>query len=186
MLAIPDNHRIIFTEKEIQKRVAELGSTISEDYQDKNPLLVCILRGAAVFMSDLMRNMPIRLGIDYMAVSSYGQSTKSSGVVRILKDLDEVLESRHVLIVEDIVDSGHTLSYLMHLLGARNCASLKVATFLDRPDRREVDVKVNYTGFNITDKFVIGYGMDFNQRHRNTPYIFTLDELPDTHIEATA
>jgi hypoxanthine phosphoribosyltransferase len=141
--------------------------------------VIVVLKGAFIFASDLIRQMNIPLEIDFMAIQSYGDSNKSSGVVKITKDLDANIESRHVLVVEDIVDSGRTLSYLLDNIAARRAASIKVVTLFDRPDRREVDVKIDYKGFDIPDKFVLGYGMDYSQHYRDLPYVFTLNYFPD-------
>lgn len=166
---------VLITEKEIRKKVKELGKKISRDYQEKDLVLVCVLRGAIVFMSDLIRCISIPLSFDFMAISSYGSDTKSSGVVKITKDLDESIESKHVLIVEDIVDTGLTLQYLTNNLSSRNVASLKVCALLDKPAQRRVEVKINYKGFTIPDKFVVGYGLDYNQKYRYLPYISVLE-----------
>jgi hypoxanthine phosphoribosyltransferase len=171
-----DMKEILITEEEIQNKVAELGRIISEDYKGLNPLCICVLKGAVPFMADLTRKIEIPLEMDYMAVSSYGSSTKSSGVVRILKDLDMPVEGRHVLIVEDIIDSGLTLSYLVDLLKGRNPASIKIVTLLDKPSRRTVDLKPDYSGFVIPDAFVVGYGLDYSEKYRNLPYIGVLKE----------
>jgi hypoxanthine phosphoribosyltransferase len=175
------NAEIVFTEKQIAKRVGEMAKLIAADYAEKHPYVIVVLKGAFIFASDLIRQMDIPLEIDFMAIESYGNSTKSSGIVRITKDLDANIESRHVLVVEDIVDSGRTLSYLLDSLAARRAASIKVATLFDRPDRREVDVEIDYKGFDIPDKFVLGYGMDYSQHYRDLPYVFTLDYFPDEH-----
>ena len=159
----------------LQQRVAELGEEISADYAGRDLLLVGVLKGAVFFMADLMRHLTIPCEIDFMAISSYGDSTDSSGVVRILKDLDINIEGRHVLVVEDIIDSGLTLSYLMRNLEAREPASLEVCSLLTKPDRREIDVPVRYIGFEIPNRFVIGYGLDFAERYRNLPYVGVLD-----------
>ncbi len=173
------NAKIVFTEKQIAKRVGELAEQIAADYETKHPYLVVVLKGAFVFAGDLIRRMNIPFEIDFMAIESYGNSTKSSGIVKITKDLDANIESRHVLVIEDIIDSGRTLSYLLDNLASRRAASLKVVSLFDRPDRREVDVKIDYKGFDITDKFVLGYGMDYAQHYRDLPYVFTLDYFPD-------
>ena len=169
----------ILIEKEpLRRRIAELGSEISADYEGRDLLLVGVLKGAVFFLADLMRHLPVPCEIDFMAISSYGASTDSSGVVRILKDLDINIEGRHVLVVEDIIDSGLTLSYLMRNLEAREPASLEVCALLTKPARREIDVPVRYTGFEIPNRFVIGYGLDFAERYRNLPYVAVLnDEL---------
>lgn len=173
-----DIKRILFDENALQKRVEELGRQITQDYAGQELLLIGILRGAAVFMADLIRHIKIPISYDFMAVSSYGDSTRSSGVVRIQKDLNENVEGRHVLIVEDIVDTGLTLKYLLENLQSRNSASVKICCLLDKPDRRKVDVPIDYEGFSIPDLFVVGYGLDYAQRYRNLPYIGILrDEL---------
>jgi hypoxanthine phosphoribosyltransferase len=162
----------------LQERVAALGQELSADYAGRDLLLIGVLKGAVFFMADLMRHITVPCEVDFMAISSYGASTDSSGVVRILKDLDINIEGRHVLVVEDIIDSGLTLSYLMRNLEARSPASLEVCALLTKPDRREMDVPVRYIGFEIPDRFVIGYGLDFAERYRNLPYVAVLsDEL---------
>ncbi len=158
----------------LQRRVRELGAEVSRDYADRELLLVCVLKGAVFFLSDLMRSVDVPCEVDFMAVASYGSSTDSSGVVRILKDLDAPIEGRHVLIVEDIVDSGLTLQYLMRNLRARGPASLEVCALLTKPDRRRAEVAARYIGFEIPDRFVIGYGLDHAERHRNLPYVAAL------------
>src|SRR5205814_128518 len=160
----------------LSARVAELGAEISADYAGRDLLLIGVLKGAVFFMADLMRKLTIPCEVDFMAISSYGASTDSSGVVRILKDLDINIEGRHVLVVEDIIDSGLTLSYLVRNLEAREPASLEVCALLTKPERREIDVPVRYTGFEIANRFVIGYGLDFAERYRNLPYVGVLDE----------
>jgi hypoxanthine phosphoribosyltransferase len=157
-------------------RIAELGEEISEDYQGRDLLLIGVLKGAVFFMADLMRRLTIPCEVDFMAISSYGASTDSSGVVRILKDLDINIEGRHVLVVEDIIDSGLTLSYLMRNLESREPASLEVCALLTKPERREIDVPVRYVGFEIPNRFVIGYGLDFGERYRNLPYVAVLSD----------
>lgn len=171
-----DIQEILYTEEEIKTKVKELGRRLSEDYKGLNPLCICVLKGAAPFMTDLVRSMDIPLEMDFMAVSSYGASTKSSGVVRIIKDLDASVEGRHVIIVEDIIDSGLTLSHLIDLLRHRNAASIKVVTLLDKPGRRTVDLQPDYCGFTIPDAFVVGYGLDYAEKYRNLPYIGILKE----------
>jgi hypoxanthine phosphoribosyltransferase len=165
----------------LQRRIQELGEQISNDYTGRDLLLIGVLKGAVFFMADLMRNLTIPCEIDFMAISSYGDSTDSSGVVRILKDLDINIEGRDVLIVEDIIDSGLTLSYLMRNLEARSPASLEICSLLTKPERREADVPVRYIGFEIPNRFVIGYGLDFAERYRNLPYVGILDPalIPD-------
>jgi hypoxanthine phosphoribosyltransferase len=159
----------------LQRRIQELGEEISTDYTGRDLLLIGVLKGAVFFMADLMRNLTIPCEIDFMAISSYGDSTDSSGVVRILKDLDINIEGRDVLIVEDIIDSGLTLSYLLRNLEARGPASLEICSLLTKPERREADVPVRYVGFEIPNRFVIGYGLDFAERYRNLPYVGILD-----------
>jgi hypoxanthine phosphoribosyltransferase len=159
----------------LQRRIEELGEEISIDYAGRDLLLIGVLKGAVFFMADLMRNLTIPCEIDFMAISSYGDSTDSSGVVRILKDLDINIEGRDVLIVEDIIDSGLTLSYLMRNLEARGPASLEICALLTKPERREAEVPVRYIGFEIPNRFVIGYGLDFAERYRNLPYVGILD-----------
>ena len=160
---------------DLQQRVRELGAEISNDYADKDLVLVCVLKGAVFFLSDLMRAIDLPCEVDFMAVASYGSATDSSGVVRILKDLDTVIEGRDVLIVEDIVDSGLTLSYLMRNLKARGPRSLEVCALLTKPDRRKVELPARYIGFEIADRFAIGYGLDHAERYRNLPYVAALN-----------
>ena len=166
---------VLIDDDGLQRRIAELGEEISADYAGRDLLLVGVLKGAVFFMADLMRRLTVPCEIDFMAISSYGASTDSSGVVRILKDLDINIEGRHVLIVEDIIDSGLTLSYLVRTLEAREPASLEVCTLLTKPERREIDVAVRYVGFEIPNKFVIGYGLDFAERYRNLSYVGVLN-----------
>jgi hypoxanthine phosphoribosyltransferase len=167
---------ILVQPDELEHRVSELAAQISTDYAGKDVLLIGVLKGAVFFLADLMRKIDVDCEVDFMAVSSYGSSTDSSGVVRILKDLDASIEGRHVLIVEDIVDSGLTLSYLFRMLGGRSPASLEVCALLTKPDRREVDMPIRYVGFEIPNKFAIGYGLDHAERYRNLPYVAVLDE----------
>ena len=173
---------VLIEEDAVAARVAELGSDVSTDYADKDLLLVGVLKGAVFFMADLMRRLTIPCEVDFMAISSYGAATDSSGVVRILKDLEINISGRDVLVVEDIIDSGLTLSYLVRNLEAREPASLEVCALLTKPDRREIDVPVRYTGFEIPNRFVIGYGLDFGERYRNLPYVAVLrdDLIPET------
>ncbi|HHT69627.1 MAG TPA: hypoxanthine phosphoribosyltransferase [Firmicutes bacterium] len=168
--------QVLISKEEIAKRVKELGEQISNDFCDKDLIVVGILKGAVIFMSDLIREIAIPLEVDFMATSSYGQSTKTSGVVQLLKDLDTPIEGRDVLIVEDIIDSGLTLSYLSQLLQSRKPASIKTAVLLDKPDRRQTDFVPDYVGFSIPDQFVIGYGLDFNHKYRELPYIGVVNE----------
>jgi hypoxanthine phosphoribosyltransferase len=167
---------ILIDEERLQARVKELGREISSDYAGRELLLVGVLKGAVFFMADLMREITVPCEIDFMAISSYGASTDSSGVVRILKDLDINIENRHVVVVEDIVDSGLTLSYLVRNLESRSPASLEVCALLTKPSRREIDVPVRYIGFEIPNRFVIGYGLDFAERYRNLPYVGVLHD----------
>lgn len=163
--------RVMLTEEEVNRRISEIGAQISKDYAGKQVHLVCVLKGGSFFMCELAKRITVPVSLDFMSVSSYGSDTKSSGVVKIVKDLDEPLNGKDVLVVEDIVDSGRTLSYLMEMLNDRGPASLHLCTLLDKPDRRVVDVDVDYTGFRIPDEFVVGYGLDYDQRYRNLPYI---------------
>lgn len=167
---------VMISKEELHERVAELGAEISRDYKGQSVLTICVLKGAVLFLSDLIRELNVETKIDFMAVSSYGASTKSTGVVRILKDLDSNIENENVIIVEDIIDSGLTLKYLKEYLMARNPKSLKICTLLDKPERRIADVKADYIGFTIENKFIVGYGLDYNQRYRNLPYISYLEE----------
>lgn len=172
---LEDIERILITKEQIDSKLEELGKKITRDYKGKdNILLVGVLKGAVVFMADLIRYIDLPLQVDFMAVSSYGASTESSGVVRILKDLEENLEGKNLLIVEDIIDSGLTLSYLYNILKSRNPASIKICALLDKPERRKVDIKVDYLGFEIPDYFVVGYGLDYDEKYRNLPYICVL------------
>ncbi|MEA2021922.1 MAG: hypoxanthine phosphoribosyltransferase [Candidatus Caldatribacteriota bacterium] len=175
MLKNNEIDEILITEEKIKNKITELGKKISKDYEGKNLILVGILRGAVIFMADLARTISIPMVFDFIAISSYGAETKSSGVVRILKDLDVNIKGKDVLIVEDIVDTGLTLDYLLRMLKSRKPASIKVCTFLTKTARRKVDIKVNYSGFDIPDKFVVGYGLDYAGKYRNVPYVFTLN-----------
>lgn len=168
--------RILISREEINQKVDEMARTISEEYAGKNPLLVGILKGAMIFMADLVRAVTIDVQFDFMAVSSYGSSSKSTGVVRILKDLDQNIQDRHILVVEDIVDTGLTLNYLLDILKAREPASVRICALLDKPSRREVKVPVDYIGFSIPDEFVVGYGLDYNEMYRNLPEIYVLKQ----------
>ena len=166
--------------EQIQARITQIGAEIARDYKGRNPLLVGVLKGACIFLSDLLRAIDARLGIEFMAISSYGSSTRTSGEVRIIKDLDVPIEGRDIIVVEDIVDTGLTLSYLLANLKSRGAKSVRLAALLDKPERRKPDVKVeiNYLGFTIPDAFVVGYGLDFAERYRNLPYIAILKD-PD-------
>ena len=163
--------KVLVPEEEVNQRIAALGKQISEDYAGKEVHLICVLKGGVFFMCELAKRIAVPVSMDFMSVSSYGDGTSSSGVVRIAKDLDQSIEGKDVLIVEDIIDSGRTLSYLMEMLQKRNPNSLHLCTLLDKPERRVVDVKVDYVGFNIPDEFVVGYGLDYAQKYRNLPYI---------------
>lgn len=166
-----DRIRVMITEEELDKRIRELGSQISADYEGESIFLVCILKGAAMFACELAKRITVPVTMDFMATSSYGSGTVSSGEVKIKKDLDLPMEGRNVLIVEDIIDSGNTLNFLSQLFRDRNAKSVRMCTMLDKPDRREVDVDVDYTGFTIPDEFVVGFGLDYDQKYRNLPYI---------------
>ena len=167
---------VLIDEETLAARVVELGAEVSADYHGRDLLLIGVLKGAVFFMADLMRHLTVPCEVDFMAISSYGDATDSSGIVRILKDLDINIEGRHVLVVEDIIDSGLTLSYLIRNLESREPATLEVCALLTKPSRREIDVPVRYVGFEIPNKFVVGYGLDFAERYRNLPYVGVLDE----------
>jgi hypoxanthine phosphoribosyltransferase len=171
---MPDVKEVLITSREIEEKVREIGARITEDYRGENPLLVGVLRGAVVVMSDLMRNIDLQCELDFMDISSYGSGTSSSGVVRILKDLEEDITDRHVLIVEDIIDTGLTLSYLRRSLLARGPASLEICALLSKPSRRRADLDVRYLGFEVPDEFVVGYGLDYAGAYRNLPDICVL------------
>ena len=175
MLKNNEIDEILITEEEIREKVLELGKKITQDYQDKDLVFIGVLRGAVIFMADLARAISIPMILDFMAISSYGAATESSGVVRILKDLDETIAGKDVLVVEDIVDTGLTLDYLLRILKSRKPASLKVCTFLNKSARRKVNVRVDYLGFDISNKFVVGYGLDYAGKFRNVPFVFTLN-----------
>ena len=166
-----DLQEILFSEEQLKEKVAQLGRQISQDYEGKDLLLIGVLKGSVVFMADLMRQITAPAAIDFMAVSSYGSGVKTSGVVRILKDLDRSIEGKDLLIVEDILDSGMTLSYLRELLRDRGCASVRIVTLLDKPERRKVDIHPDYVGFQIPDAFVVGYGLDYAEKYRNLPFV---------------
>lgn len=171
-----DIAKVLLSEEQIQNRVREMGAQIARDYAGKNPAMVCILKGAVMFYTDLLRAMPIKLSMDFMAVSSYGKRTKSSGEVEIRKDLSTSIENRHVIIVEDIIDSGFTLTYLTRMLAARGASSIAIATLLDKPSRRApgITLKTDYYGFEVGNEFVVGYGLDYAETYRNLPYIGVL------------
>ena len=167
--------RKLLSEEEIDKKITEMAAQISRDYQDEQVHLLCILKGSVFFTCELAKRLTIPVSIDFMSVSSYGMDAKSSGVIKIIKDLDEEIEGKNVLVVEDIIDSGRTLHYLLGYLNSKNPKTLKLCTLLDKPDQRVAKVDVDYTGFCIPDEFVVGYGLDYAQRYRNLPYIGVLD-----------
>ncbi len=173
---LKDIDRVLISEEELSKIVKELGAKITEDYKGKNLLLVSILKGSVTFMADLMREINIPCNIDFMAVSSYGSGTKSSGVVKIIKDLDSSIEGKDLLIVEDILDSGRTLNYIKEILLARNPKSIRICTLFDKPERRDVDLYADYIGSKVPNEFIVGYGLDYNEYYRNLPYIGVLKE----------
>lgn len=166
-----DKIRVLLSEEEVDRKIEEIGKQISKDYEGGSVHLICVLKGGIFFTCELAKRITVPVTLDFMSVSSYGAGTKSSGVVKIVKDLDEPLEGKDVLIVEDIIDSGRTLSYLIEILKKRGPKSIKLCTLLDKPERRVTDVKVDYVGFNIPDEFVVGYGLDYAQKYRNLPYI---------------
>mgnify|MGYP005843675109 FL=1 len=176
-----DIDEILITEDQIREKIAELGGLISRDYAGQTPLLVGLLKGCVLTMADLLRAITIPVTIDFMAVSSYGPATRSSGVVRILKDLETSVEGRHVLVVEDVIDTGLTLSYIMRILRGRHPASLAVGTLLDKPARRLIDIDIKYRGFELPDKFVVGYGLDYAEKYRNLPFVGVLKPEVYTH-----
>ncbi|OCT13264.1 hypoxanthine phosphoribosyltransferase [Paenibacillus pectinilyticus] len=166
-----DIQEVLYSEEQIQGKIKELGELLSTDYEGKNPLVICVLKGAFIFMADLVKQIRVPLEIDFMAVSSYGQSTKSSGVVKIIKDLDVPVEGRHILIVEDIIDSGLTLSYLIDVLERRNAKTISVVALFNKPARRTVELEPDYAGYELPDEFVVGYGLDYAEKYRNLPFI---------------
>lgn len=166
----------LFSAEQIQTRIAEIGAEVARDYAGRNPLLIGVLKGACIFLSDLMRAIDVRLGVEFMAISSYGSSTRTSGEVRIVKDLDVAVEGRDIIVVEDIIDTGLTLSYLIANLESRGATSVKLVALLDKFERRERNVAIDYLGFKIPDAFVVGYGLDFAERYRNLPYIAILKD----------
>ena len=168
--------KVMISEEDVDKRIQELGKQISEAYAGKQVHLICVLKGGVFFMCELAKRITVPVSMDFMSVSSYGDGTSSSGVVKIAKDLDEPLEGKDVLVVEDIIDSGRTLNYLIQILKKRNPASIRLCTLLDKPERRVTDVKVDYVGFNIPDEFVVGFGLDYAQKYRNLPYIGVVEQ----------
>lgn len=173
---VKDIEKVLISQEELSGIVKDLGAKISEDYKDKDLLLVSILKGSVIFMADLMREITIPCNIDFMAVSSYGSGTKTSGVVKIIKDLDKSIEGKDLLIVEDILDSGRTLNYIRGILLARNPKSIRICTLFDKPERREVDLYADYIGSRVPNEFIVGYGLDYNEYYRNLPYIGVLKE----------
>ena len=171
-----DKISVLISEEKVEKKIQELAEQITRDYEGKQVHLICVLKGSIFFTCELAKRIPLPVTLDFMSVSSYGDATESSGRVRIVKDLDESIENKDVIVIEDIIDSGRTLSYLMDMLSARKPASLKLCTLLDKPERRVTDVSVDYIGFEIPDKFVVGYGLDYGQRYRNLPYIGVVED----------
>ena len=169
-----DAERVLITKEKIAQRVKEIGKQIATDYKGKNPIMICILKGSVVFFADLIREIDIPIDLEFMAISSYGSSVNSSGEVRVVKDTDKSLENRHVVLVEDIIDTGLTLSYLKNMLKSRAPSSLKICALLDKPERRESKIEADYVGFKIPNSFVIGYGLDYNQKYRNMPDVCVL------------
>ncbi len=176
------NLEVLISSEEIQERIRELGAQIARDYAGHNPLLIGVLKGACLFLSDLMRAADLPLNVEFIAISSYGAEMRTSGEVRILKDLDVAIEGRHILVVEDIVDTGLTLSYLLANLKSRGAASVKLAALLDKYERREKEVPIDYLGFQIPDEFVVGYGLDFAERYRNLPFIAVLKSAQEAQL----
>lgn len=177
----PDLEEILFTEEQLMTGTRELGAQLSRDYAGKNPLFICVLKGAVMFMADLVKRVEIPMEMDFMAISSYGASSQSSGVVRILKDLDRTVEGRDIVIVEDIIDTGLTLAYLKEVLIHRRANSVKVATLFDKPEGRKVDIKPDYSCFQVPNAFIVGYGLDYAEHYRNLPFVGVLK--PDVYVE---
>ncbi|MBI3940440.1 MAG: hypoxanthine phosphoribosyltransferase, partial [Acidobacteria bacterium] len=176
---------ILLTADQIQSRVRQMGQQISQDYAARSPLFIGVLKGACMFLSDLIRDVNLPISVDFIAVASYGTATESSGQVQLLKDVESSIEEKDIILVEDIVDTGLTLTYLIHNLQSRNPASLKVAALLNKPSRRQIDVALDYVGFEIPDKFVVGYGLDYAQNYRNLPHVAVLksSEIPENSID---
>lgn len=174
--------KVLYTEEEIQQKVKEIGQQISEDYKDKNPIIVAILKGSIIFMADLLKNITIHTETDFMAVSSYGESFQSTGIIKILKDLSCSIKGKDVIILEDILDSGNTLSYLKSLLEQRGPSSVKIVTLFNKPEGRQVPVYPDYIGFNIPNEFVVGYGLDYNEKYRNLSFVGVLN--PEVYKKA--
>lgn len=175
-IIMADKIKVLISEEEVDKKIRELGAQISKDYEGKSIHLICVLKGGIYITCELSKRITVPVSLDFMSVSSYGDGTESSGRVKIVKDLDDSIEGKDVLIVEDIIDSGRTLRNLVDLLGSRNPKSIKICTLLDKPERRVTDVPVDYVGFNIPDEFVIGYGLDYAQKYRNLPYIGVVEQ----------
>ena len=171
MKSNPAISQILFTEEQLKNRIAEIASQINEDYKNKCPIFIGVLKGVFIFMADLLRKIEIDCDVDFLAISNYSNDARNRGVVRLVKDLDIPIEGRHVLFVEDVIDTGLTINYLLRNLRERNPASLNVCTLFDRPSRRLIDLSIQYKGFDLTDKFVVGYGLDYNERYRNLPYV---------------
>lgn len=178
-----DIAEVLLSKEQIAQKVRELGATLAADYAGRRPMMLCVLKGSTIFYADLLRSMDIDVQLDFIAVSSYGRGTGSSGEVRLVKDLDESIEGRHVVVVEDILDTGLTLKYLTEMLRARGPASLKICTLLDKPERRRAQIEADYTGFTIPNAFVVGYGLDYAEDYRNLPYIGILKESVYTNKE---
>lgn len=174
---------VLITEKEITRKIDEIAARVNKDYEGKSVHLICVLKGGVFFTCELAKRLKVPVTVDFMSVSSYGSGTTSSGVVKIIKDLDESIEGKNVLVCEDIIDSGRTLSYLMELLGHRNPADLKLCTLLDKPDRRVTEITADYCCFTIPDKFIVGYGLDYDQRYRNLPFIGVIEFSDDETAE---
>ena len=170
----PDVEKILFTKEDIAQKVKSLAGMISRDYENRNPLLISVLKGSFIFMADLVREITVPCNVDFMAVSSYGKKSVTTGAVKILKDLDSRVEGRHVVIVEDILDSGLTLRYIINYLTGGKPASIRICTFLDKPARRQADIRPDYTGFIVPDEFIVGYGLDYAEKYRNLPYVAVL------------
>ena len=168
---LQDIEKVLFSEEQIAEKVQEIGAQITKDYEGKNPLIISVLRGSFIFMADLVRAVNIPCEVDFLSVSSYGSGTTSSGEVKIVKDFDNGIAGRHIIVVEDILDSGRTLSYLLSNLKARGAESIALCTFLDKPERRVVPVEVDYCGFTVPDEFIVGYGLDYDQKYRNLPFV---------------
>jgi len=177
----PDFEYTLFTEEQLGQRIAEMGAELSRDFADKNPIFIGILKGAVMFMADIVKRIQIPMEMDFMATSSYGDSSKSSGVVRILKDLDRSIEGRHVILIEDIVDTGLTLAYIRQVIRQRQAASVSIVSLFDKPEGRKVDIRADYCGFTVPNLFIVGYGLDYAEQYRNLPYVGVLK--PEIYLE---